>query len=153
MRRLELMFLFFCFALCTGVAEAAEARILKVLPQYVDKKGRHTLSPSLYERDAYQAQLRAHPEQRSAMVFEVQWKAKDIDPSQLKIRIDLRGVKGNALEHQTIEQPVGKSRWPGHWTTLKLEGAKFKEFGELIAWRATLWQGEQQLSEQKSFLW
>src|SRR5439155_1231097 len=43
----------------------AEAKIYKVLPTFIDKEGRHSLSPSLYERDAYQAQLRKHPEQRA----------------------------------------------------------------------------------------
>ena len=46
-----------------GVANAAhaEAKISKVLPHWLDKKGRHTLSPSLFERDAYQAQLPRQP--------------------------------------------------------------------------------------------
>ena len=33
------------------------------------------MSPSLYERDAYQARLRAHPEHRYGMRFDVQWRA------------------------------------------------------------------------------
>jgi len=53
-------------------ASAATGKILKVLPQFLDTKGRNSLSPSLYERDAYQVVLREHPERRSAMRFYVE---------------------------------------------------------------------------------
>ena len=61
------------------VADAAQAitgRVVKVLPMYFDHKGRHMVSPSLYERDAYQAYLRSNPELKAGMLFSVQWKAK-----------------------------------------------------------------------------
>ena len=40
-----------------------------------------------------------------------------------------------------------------HWSVLKLDGDQYKNFGEITAWRATLWAGDELLSEQKSFLW
>ena len=40
-----------------------------------------------------------------------------------------------------------------HWNSLTLGSADYRNFGELVAWRATLWRGNQLLSEQKSFLW
>jgi hypothetical protein len=40
-------------------APAATGRLMKVLPEYLDAKGLTSLSPSLFERDAYQAILRA----------------------------------------------------------------------------------------------
>ena len=57
--------------IATVASQAAEGKIIKVLPHLLDKKGRHTLSPSLYERDAYQAKLRTHPEDISALRFDV----------------------------------------------------------------------------------
>ena len=36
---------------------------------------------------------------------------------------------------------------------IKLEGEEYKKFGELVAWRVTLWDGDKQVGEQKSFLW
>jgi len=39
------------------------------------------------------------------------------------------------------------------WTPLKLDGDEFKNFGSVVAWRATIWNGDQLLGEQKSFLW
>ena len=45
-----------------AAGSGGSGRILKVLPHLLDGKGHHTLSPSLLERDAYQAELRLHPE-------------------------------------------------------------------------------------------
>ena len=49
--------------LLLGVISTTDAarpgKISKVLPHWLDLQGRHTLSPSLLERDAYQAKLRA----------------------------------------------------------------------------------------------
>src|SRR5690348_1436186 len=60
-------------------AEAAGARIIKVLPHLLDRDSRHTLSPSLYERDAYQSFLRKNADQCAGLRFDVQWKAKATD--------------------------------------------------------------------------
>jgi hypothetical protein len=38
--------------LATSLLPAAEGRVIKVLPHLFDSQGRHSLSPSLYERDA-----------------------------------------------------------------------------------------------------
>src|ERR1035437_11201808 len=78
--------------------EAATNRIIKVLPHFLDLLGRQSLSPSLYERDAYQARLRANPDQRSALQFDVQWKAKVKDTARLKLRLEARGSKGHVIE-------------------------------------------------------
>lgn len=131
----------------------AASRIIKVLPHYLDHKGRHALSPSLYERDAYQAFLRANPPARSAMRFNVQWKSDVAKSPNLKIRLEIRGTKGNAIHTKTLEQAAQKNGWVTSWTPIELTGEEYKEFGELIAWRATLWDGAQQVAEQKSFLW
>ena len=60
-------------------------------------------------------------------------------------------------EHQNepsdAEQPVQRRKLFSTWTRLKLAGEDYLKFGELIAWRATLWSGAQQVAEQKSFLW
>ena len=154
MRSLSLVLLPACLLATTLSAAPATGRVMKVLPHYLDLKGRHTLSPSLYERDAYQAQLRQHPEQRSALRFDVQWKAKGADTTQLKLRIELRGVvKGNLPKQLLLEQPVKRGKWFSTWSALTLGGVEYKQFGELTAWRVTLWDGERLLGEQKSFLW
>jgi hypothetical protein len=153
MRRSLLILL---FAVLLGVplpVGAATGRVLKVLPQFLDLKGRNSISPSLYDRDAYQAHLRQHPEARSARRFYVQWKPKAATGTALKLRIELRGVtEGNFPRQKTLEADVKPGTW-GRWTELTLAGADYKSFGEVTAWRATLWEGETLLDEQKSFLW
>src|ERR1043165_2041171 len=93
-------------------AHAATAKVLKVLPQYLDPKGRAALSPSLYERDAYQARLRQHPEQRSGLVFQVRWKAGDAGKRPLKLRVEARGVVHDKnASSVTLEQDVTQAGW------------------------------------------
>lgn len=138
----------------TVSAFAASGQILKVLPHFLDLKGRHALSPSLYDRDAYQAQLRNHPEQRSGVRFDVQWKAAGDAGKTLKLRIELRGMaKGDLPRRTVLEKEVrSTARW-SRWTGLPLTGEDYKAFGEVTAWRVTLLDGETVLSEQQSFLW
>jgi|SRR6266536_124293 len=132
-------------------AEAATARIIKVLPHFLDRDGRSSLSPSLYERDAYQVFLRKNPEQCSGLRFDIQWKARNADWSRLKLRVEIRGSK--AATPQVLERPAKRNHWYHRWSSLALEGATYQQIGEAIAWRATLWEGNQLLAEQKSFLW
>jgi len=139
--------------LTAGTAGAADGKVIKALPQFLDAKGRSALSPSLYERDAYQAYLRKHPAERTALRLAVQWKARGVDWSRVKLRAELRGVLGNSLHTTTLEIPVKKNGLFSNWTDFKIEGADFQKFGELAAWRVTLWEGEKQLAAQQSFLW
>jgi hypothetical protein len=139
--------------LCSGLClQAGSARILKVLPHYLDKEGRMALSPSLYERDAYQAFLRLHPDERTGLQFDVQWKAKRSGNAPIKLRVELRSSGRDIANPAVLERPV-RPRLFSSWSTLKLEPEDYESFGQLIAWRASLWQGDQMLAEQKSFLW
>jgi hypothetical protein len=135
-------------------APAATGKVIKVLPHFLDLQGRHTLTPSLYDRDAYQARLREHPEQRSGIRFDVQWKSKGAAWSPLVLRVELRGiVEGDAPKEMILEEPAEGRTWFNHWTKLVLDGEDYRKFGEVTAWRATLWEGETLIGEQKSFLW
>lgn len=138
----------------TAAASASEGRIYKVLPQFLDLKGRTSLTPSLYDRDAYQAKLRKNPTERSGVVFQIQWKAKVPETEPLKLKVQVRGVsEGDLPKEATIELPVRQRHWYSHWASVDFDGAQYKSFGEVTAWRVTLWDGDQLLSEQKSFLW
>jgi len=124
-------------------ASAATGKVVKVLPQFLDLKGRHALSPSLYDRDAYQAQLREHPDRRSGMRFDVLWRARGAGDTKLKLRVELRGTaQGNLPSQKTLESEV-KAGAASRWTTLTLGGDDYKKIGEVTAWRATLWNGAQ----------
>ncbi|MCX6905707.1 MAG: hypothetical protein NTW03_19945 [Verrucomicrobia bacterium] len=137
--------------LAAGAAQAESAKIVKVLPYFLDEKGRHALKPSLYERDAYQALLRKKPNLRSGLRFEVQWKASGL--KDISLRVEARGnLKGQA-QAVVLEEPVKKKGLFGHWSSLCLKDEAYKKLGELTAWRATLWSGGHQVAEQKSYLW
>jgi hypothetical protein len=150
MRR-PLLILLFCFMMCAA-ASAATGKVIKVLPQFLDLKGRSALSPSLYDRDAYQALLRQHTTNVSGMRFVVQWKAHG--SSDLKLRVEIRGVaQGGLPPNAVLEQPVKTGGFFSHWAYLPLSGDDYKRIGEVTAWRATLWDGDKLIGEQKSFLW
>ena len=153
MRRLLVILLLLGSFSATFAADAASGRIVKVLPLFLDLKGRDAVSPSLYDRDAYQLYLRQHTNEISAIRFDVLWKASNAKDAKLKLRVELRAIGAGGLPRQTtLEQSVT----PGffrRWTSLTLGGADYKNSGELVAWRATLWSDDQLLGEQKSFLW
>ena len=132
-------------------AQAASAKVMKVLPHLLDEQGRHTLSPSLYERDAYQAYLRQHPEKCSALRFDVHWKATGTATATLRLFVEIRGSK--EPKPVVLVQGVERRRWYQRWTPLTLDGDSYRKLGEVVAWRASLWDGDTLLAEQKSFLW
>jgi len=152
MRR-PILILALCF-MVTAAASAATGRVIKVLPQFLDLKGRHALSPSLYDRDAYQAYLRTHTNEVSGMRFAIEWKASGASAGPVKLRVEVRGVSHGELPPTIVlDREVKAGGWFGHWTSLPLTGDDYKKIGEVTAWRATLWDGDRLIGEQKSFLW
>ena len=149
MRRLGLFL--FLFLLPAAAVPAASARVIKVLPHFLDQDGRHSLLPSLYERDAYQAYLRKTPAARSGLRFDVQWKGRGLQHP--KVRVELRGSAEKNPTTALIETGVSGGRLASRWSAVTLRGPDYTKFGELIAWRLTVWDGDQQIAEQKSFLW
>jgi hypothetical protein len=137
-----------------AVPAAPSGSVIKVLPFLLDLKGHDAISPSLFDRDAYQFYLRAHTNEISAVRFDVLWGASDTATNaELKLHLELRGHDTNSLPRQmTLEQTV-TPHFFHHWTSFTLAGDDYKNFGDATAWRATLWSGDQMLGEQKSFLW
>ena len=134
-------------------ADAVTGRVIKVLPLLLDQQGRAAISPSLFDRDAYQAKLRADTNLVSAIRYDVLWSAKHAKDAKLTLRVELRGVSTNTLPAlKTLQTEVTPGRF-SKWTELRLDGGDYKQFSAITAWRATLWDGDQLLSEQKSFLW
>jgi hypothetical protein len=153
MRRLFVTLLLLGSLAAALAAGTATGRVIKVLPLFLDLRGRDATSPSLFDRDAYQASLRRHTNEISAIRCDVLWQAAHVGDTKLKLRVELRGGGTNGLPCQTtLEQNVTPGRFH-RWTSLTLAGADYKNFGSLVAWRATLWSDDRLLSEQKSFLW
>jgi len=142
--------LFIAFFALAVAAHGESAKVLKVLPQFLDKEGRASKTPSLFDRDAYQVQLRDSATKRSGIRFVVNWKARGYD--ELKLRIEAKGGSPREPKLIVLEEPVRPGFFSG-WSKMKITGDRFQTFGELISWRATLWNGTNQVAEQKSFLW
>ena len=147
-----ILFLFVSLA-AASASEAMTGHIVKVLPLFLNLKGQDALSPSLYDRDAYQVYLRAHTNEISAIRFDVLWSTSNADNTNLTLRLELRGIGRDGIPRLTTLEHVVAPHYFHHWTSLPLAGEDFKNFGELVAWRATLWSEKKLLSEQKSFLW
>ena len=153
MRALLFLLLSLTFASAAPGADAITGRVVKVLPFLLDQQGRNALSPSLFDRDAYQAVLREQTNRVSGMRFDVLWKATPAPDETIKLTVDLRGTGTNSVPRiQTLETNVIPAS-TRQWTELPLTGAAYRNLGRLVAWRVSLWNGGQLLGEQKSFLW
>ena len=138
--------------LLLGVISTTDAarpgKISKVLPHWLDLQGRHTLSPSLLERDAYQAKLRADRTLCSGIRFDVKW-AKNTSGT-VKLQLELR-VTGEAKP--IVRELAVKPSRRGGWDAVTLDGDAFMAIGKIIAWRMSLLDGDIELAERRSFLW
>jgi hypothetical protein len=149
-----LLLLAFTAGLRAEPVSQVTGRVAKVLPLFMDLQGNVAPSPSLYDRDAYQYILQqSRTNAVSGIRFDVCWSAHKASGLNLKIRLELQGIGAGSLPTQiTLEQTVTPKLFH-HWTSLTLDGTKYKNFGTLVAWRATLWNGDQLIGEQESFLW
>ena len=148
------MTLFLLISLSAACAsDAVTGRVVKMLPLFLDLKGRDAVSPSLYDRDAYQFYLRQHTNEVSAIRFDVLWSASNAKDAKLKLRLELRGVGPDNLPRQTTLEQTVTPHFFRHWTSFTIAGDDYKNFGELTSWRVTLWSEGGMFAEQKSFLW
>jgi len=131
----------------------AEPRVIKVLPHLMDEKGRISVSPGLFDRDAYQQTLRQTPSRISGIRFDVQWKAPRSQRDLLTIRLELRTARGEPGQITVITAPTRQNRRWGGWSSVILSGTEYARVGEVLAWRAVLWDGSTEIAELKSFLW
>lgn len=158
-RRLILFFIFVCLDLgghnlrADSISNAPTGRIAKVLSLLMDTNGAVATSPSLFDRDAYQAWLLEHTNSVSGVRFDVCWKARHTQGMTLELRVELRGVGAGGMPTEAVLEQTVRPKLFHHWISLTLAGRDYKKLGTLAAWRATLWNGQQKISEQKSFLW
>ena len=95
-----------CSFTVAGEKSESRARILKVLPHLLDTQGRHALSPSLLERDAYQALLKDNPDKVSNLRFDVNWKLKEKFDANLELRVEVRLGNGNIIQTLKAKRPL-----------------------------------------------
>ena len=133
---------------CDTLQTGSGTSVVKVLPHYLDASGNHSDGPTLLHRDVYQANLRKNPKLVRAVRYDVNWRGV----GEIKVRLELRSTKAGA-ETMVIERIETTSGRRTHWTPILIDAATYKTFGQPESWRVSLWQGETQVGEQKSFLW
>ena len=153
MHRLLMILILLGSLAAASAADAVKGSVVKVLPLLLDLKGRAALSPSLFDRDAYQAYLRQSTNEISAIRFDVLWSVAHADHADLKLRLELRGTGPDNLPRQTTLEETVTPHFFRHWTSFKLADEDLKKFGNVTAWHATLWAGDRMIAGQKSFLW
>ena len=145
----SLNFILLSCLLLAGCSSAP--KVVKVLPHFLDLDGRVTLDPSLFERDAYQAVLRNHPVERNGLQFDIQWRAPAT--GRLKLLVEMRGALSNRVTTARLELPLKTGGALSHWSKTALTSGDYARFGDLTAWRVSLWNGDALLAHQTSFLW
>jgi len=96
------------FLIFGSVAEATEGRVIKVLPLFLDLKGRESLSPSLYDRDAYQSQLRRLPRRTVRIAFRHSMEGRRAKTVELQLIVQVRGVAiGNTPKEIVLQKKCG----------------------------------------------
>lgn len=134
-------------------ANAGSVKVYKVLPHYLDKEGRHTLSPSLFERDRYQALLKTTPQKCSTVRFDVLWRNTTANIENLNISIEIRGTKQSEKTVSFSEKlPSKRSIW-SKWKKITIPEEIFLQVEGISAWRVMIRDGETVLCEYCSFLW
>lgn len=145
--------LFLCILLVVTSVQAGSIKIFKVLPHYLDKQNRHSLSPSPFERDRYQSILRADIEKCSTIRFDIQWRNTLSDLENMSITVEIRGNKmGSEPVSFTQKLPSKKSIW-SKWTKIKIPEETFHKMDGIGAWRVIIQDGEKTLQEYRSFMW
>ncbi len=134
------------------VSFAGDVRVIKVLPELIDKKGRTALSPSLFDRDAYQHHLRLNPNEVTALRFEIQYKAKGIQ-GPLLLRLEIRGSQTELGKREVFETEVPAGARFSKWGRVQFDRATSDAMGSVVAWRASLVKDGTILAKQESFLW
>src|ERR1035441_1064794 len=105
----------------TAAPPAKTGTVVKVLPLFLDLQGHDAISPSLFDRDAYQAFLRQHTNDISAIRFDVLWKASNAKGAKLKLRAELRGIPRQTVLESEVTPGFFRS-----WTSLTLGGDDLK---------------------------
>lgn len=153
MRWIKTILVVVFLSLGVALSQAADAKVIKVLPHFLDLQGRHALNPSLYERDAYQAHLRKTPAEQSGIRYDIQWRARGMSGRNALLRLEIHAGKGNSLKPIVVEKSVKPRTRFSRWSSLQIDGDQYKKMGAIISWRVTLWDEGHMIGEQHSFMW
>src|ERR1017187_2466325 len=97
-----------------------KGRIVKMLPLFLDLKGHDAVSPSLYDRDAYQAYLHQHTNEISAVRFDFLWQVENPSAAKYQLRIELRGIGAGGKPTQAMLDEEAPPPLLRRWNSLVL---------------------------------
>lgn len=153
MRNIAIVFMFIGLLVLPTESALAEGKIYKVLPHLLDLKGKHTSSPSLFERDAYQEFLKENPSLISGIGFDIHWKCPSGHERDLNIVMEIRGSKNyQASPTRKIIKAKAKKYFKT-WSRITLSNKEMESIGKIVAWKVSLMEGNETLTEHFSFLW
>jgi hypothetical protein len=126
--------------------------VKKVNHEYIDLQGNTTGEIGSFVLKArYQKEIESTPKV-SGMRFHVIWGAPS--DNAITVKLETRGLDGDTgketRQSWTKSYPVDADRGPA---VFDITGESWKKQGKMMAWRATILQGEQVMAQRKSFLW
>ena len=124
-----------------------------MLPHYLDDQGRHTLSPDLFQRDAYQEYLFQNPEVVSTVRYDAFWGAFASKQGPDTVRLDLRGTRNGEPTDHSIEAAVADNRRGRKWVGVTVSPEDYAGIGRVVAWRLVASKDGQEVETARSFLW
>lgn len=129
--------------------------VKKVNHEFLDLEGNATgIIGSFAAKARYQREIES-TSQVSGMRFHVLWKAESSPSKGLTVKLETRGLDGNSgketRQFWVKSYPIGSSL--DGTTVFDITGESWKKQGKMMAWRATLLQGDAVMAERKSFLW
>lgn len=140
------------WGLVSGCAHS-ERSAIKALPHYLDAQGRHTLSPDLFQRDAYQEYLRVNPDAVSTLRYDARWGRFATRQGPDQIRLELRGTRDGLPTESNVLVAVDEVRRGGGWVSIALAPEEYAALGRVVAWRMIALEDGQEVARARSFLW
>jgi hypothetical protein len=128
--------------------------VLKVNRTLLDQFGHETdVVGDLQGQAAYQYDLRHDPFRQRGARFHIKWKAPR-RAERIRLVLDLQGLNpANESTRATVAAHQPDMDGWAEWTTLDIKGQQFKKLGEIMAWRVTLYSGDQVMAELPSANW
>jgi len=129
--------------------------ILKVNHELIDEQGNtHSEIADLVNRARYQNELRGSGLYKGIR-FIVHWKIPSTELRNLTVKVEARGLDAGSGREVTEVMTKNYMEIPSFsgWATLDLNNEVFKKFGKLMAWRVSLWRGNEMKTSRHSFTW
>lgn len=128
--------------------------VLKVNHEFIDSSGYTKEEPGdLINRARYQSMIRNTDKVRGIRFF-IHWKAPNNDGRRLAVKLEARGYDAGSERNsmEVITRRIEDVDSSG-WISVDIDADRYKQFGKLMAWKVSLWSGNELKSSRYSFTW